>query len=147
VGRALAADLGWMFVDGDDHHSAEHVEHMRAGRGLEDAQRAAWLHGLHEIVERTLGRRDHLVLACSALKDAHRQALRGNLLGVRFVYLKAPRSVLESRLQERPHHFAGTALLESQLHGFEEPGEPALTVDATKEPAILVPLIRRELGL
>lgn len=147
VGRALAADLGWLFVDGDDHHSADHRLQMRQGQGLTDAQRAGWLRQLHDIIERVMSRREHAVVACSALKEAHRDALRGDLRPVRFVFLKAPRAVLEARLERRQGHFAGPALLHGQLLDLEEPGESAVTLDAGKPPDILVPVIRRELGL
>lgn len=147
VGRALAADLGWLFVDGDDYHSPDHIQQMRQGQGLTDAQRAGWLRHLHDIIERVLARREHAVVACSALKAAHRDALRGDLRPVRFVHLKAPRPVLEARLERRQHPFAGPAILHSQLLDLEEPGESAVSLDATKAPDILVPAIRRELGL
>lgn len=147
VGKALAADLGWVFVDGDDYHSPANLARMQSGVGLTDLERDAWLHDLHTVVARAMERRDHVVVACSALKARYREALRGDLRPVRFVYLKAPRPVLEGRLERRPRHFAGPALLHSQLMDLEDPGDSAMTVDATLELDILVPLIRRELGL
>ena len=147
VGKALAADLGWTFVDGDDYHSPANVSRMQSGVGLSDSERDAWLRDLHALIAQSMGRRDQMVLACSALKAGYRDVLRGDLRPVRFVYLKAPRPVLESRLELRPRHFAGPALLHSQLLDFEDPGETAVTVDATRELDVLVPEIRRELGL
>ena len=147
VGKALAADLGWTFVDGDDYHAPEHVSQMQAGVGLTDAERQAWLNDLHAVARRAMDRRDHVVVACSALKASYRDVLRGDLRPVRFVHLKAPRPVLESRLELRPRHFAGPALLHSQLMDLEDPGDTAVTVDATQAVDVLVPTIRRELGL
>jgi gluconokinase len=148
VGVALAADLGWAFVEGDDHHSAEHVRLMQAGHPLSDHDRAPWLRELHEIIARVLSRREHAVLACSALKASYRHLLSGELRPVRFVYLHADRALLSARLHERSRHFAGSALLDSQLAALEAPDEDtAITLDAAKSPAILVPMIRRELGL
>lgn len=146
VGKALAADLGWLFVDGDDYHSPANVARMASGAGLSDVERDSWLRDLHAIIARAMDRRDHLVLACSALKARYRDVLRGDLRPVRFVYLKAARPELEARLERRPRHFAGPALLHSQLMEFEDPGEGAIVVDATQELDILVPQIRRELG-
>jgi gluconokinase len=145
VGRALAADLGWRFEDADAYHVPANVAKMRAGTPLTDADRAPWLAALHDIVARAVDRRESLVLACSALKARYREALAGGMRGVRFVHLVAEERTLRQRLQSR-EHFAGPALLASQLDTLEPPAD-ALTVDATRPPQELVGLIRRELGL
>jgi gluconokinase len=148
VGMALAADLGWTFVEGDEHHSVDNIKRMQAGHPLDDRDRAPWLLELHEIIARTLGRRQHAVLACSALKSSYRDQLRADLRPVRFVYLHADRALLTARLADRVHHVVGPALLDSQLADLEPPDhDTAITLDAAKPPAILVPMIRRELGL
>jgi gluconokinase len=148
VGRALAAALGWTFVDGDDHHSAANVQIMREGHPLHDRERLPWLRELHAIIARAMDRREAAVIACSALKASYRDLLRGDLRQVRFVYLHADRSLLRSRLERRAHHFAGPDLLDSQLEDLEPPdGDTALVVDAAREPLVLVSMIRRELGL
>jgi gluconokinase len=148
IGMALAADLGWAFVDGDDHHPAGNVQLMREGQPLSAQDRAPWLRALHDIIARRLDRREHAVMACSALKAAYRDVLRGVLRPVRFVYLHADRELLAARLAARPHHFAGPALLDSQLADLEAPDDDAaITLDAAKEPTILVALIRKELGV
>ena len=146
VGRALAGTQSWPFVDGDDVHTAAAVAKMRAGIPLTDVERAPWLTSLHDILAATLDRRGHLVLACSALKERYRAALREGLRTVRFVYLKADERILAGRLADRGGHFAGPALLASQLADLEEPGD-ALTVDATEPPDRIVAIIRREFGL
>jgi gluconokinase len=146
VGRALAGAQGWPFVDGDDVHTPAAVAKMRAGIPLTDVERAPWLTSLHDILAATLDRRGHVVLACSALKERYREALRGGLRSVRFVYLKADEQMLARRLADRGGHFAGPALLTSQLADLEEPAD-ALTVDATEPPDRIVAIIRREFGL
>ncbi len=146
VGRALAGAQGWPFVDGDDVHTLAAVAKMRAGIPLTDADRAPWLTSLRAIVAATLDRRGHLVLACSALKERYRAALREGLRAVRFVYLKADDHVLARRLADRGGHFAGPALLTSQLADLEEPAD-AVTVDATEPPDRIAAIIRREFGL
>jgi gluconokinase len=147
VGSALAERLGWTFVEADDYHSAAAVRTMSGGRPLTDADRAGWLDTLHAVVARALDRREPLVLACSALTAAHRHRLAGDLRHVRFVYLRVPRAVLRERLEQRPGHFAGVALLESQLATLEEPDGGALTLDGTQDVATLVGHIRLEFGL
>src|SRR5581483_6362629 len=97
IGRALAAELGWRFVDGDDHHPRANVEKMRRGQPLTDTDRESWLCTLHAAIARAIDRREHTVVACSALKDSYRRTLAGGLKPVRFAYLKAPETVLRER--------------------------------------------------
>lgn len=139
IGRALAHELGWRFVEGDDHHSP-------AAIALTDADRAPWLASLHDILAAVLDRREHLVLACSALKERYRLTLRGDLRTVRFVYLKSDEPTLRRRLAERGGRFAGPALLASQLADLEEPAD-ALTIDALQALERIIATIRRELGI
>jgi gluconokinase len=146
VGRALAAELGWGVADADDFHSPANVERMRRGVGLTDAERGPWLAALHAAIARAADRREHLAVACSALKERYRQTLRGDVRGVRFVHLEADEATLRRRLQDRPHHFAGPTLLASQLRDLEPPCD-ALTVDATWPVDRIVAAIRREFGL
>src|SRR5262245_42063575 len=89
IGRALAAELGWRFVDADDYHSAANLAKMHRGMPLSDADRAPWLATLHQLVARALDRREPLVLACSALRASYRDTLGGGLRAVRFVHLAA----------------------------------------------------------
>jgi len=119
---------------------------MHAGIALTDADRAPWLASLHAIAAAALDRRDHVVIACSALKERYREALQGALRPVRFVYLKVDEATLRRRLEERAGHFAGPALLASQLAALEEPAG-ALTIDATRPLAEIVSAIDYELGL
>ena|SRR5438128_2630109 len=148
IGAALAAELGWPFVDADDRHPRGNVEKMHAGLSLTDADRAPWLASLHATMTRTLDRREHLVLACSALKRTYRESLRGDLRGVRFVYLKASEAALSQRLSTRTGHFAGPSLLQSQLAALEEPSpDEAWVIDATWPRERILGAIRREFGI
>ena len=146
VGRALAAQLGCRFVEGDDHHTATAIEKMRAGTPLSDDDRGPWLTALHAIVVAALGRRETLVLTCSALKDAYRQTLRGNCRTVRFVHLHADAEALAQRLEERGEHFFRPSLLANQLATLETPAD-ALAIDATQPVEQIVRTIRLEFGL
>jgi gluconokinase len=148
IGRALAARHGSRFVDGDDYHTPEAIAKMRAGAALSDGERAPWLAALHAAVATASARREGLVVACSALKQRYRDVLRDDLRAIRFVYLKADESVLRQRLERRQGHFAGPALLASQLAVFEEPADAfTLTVDAARPPDDIVGAIDYEFGL
>ena len=125
VGQALAARLGWRFADADDFHPPANVAKMQRGEGLTDADRAPWLAELRGFVEQHLLDDASLVLACSALKVHYRNVLCVDAERVRFVWLDAPPSVLAQRLQDRSGHYAGAALLPSQLATLEPPPEEA----------------------
>jgi gluconokinase len=131
VGQRLAPELGARFVDADDYQPAENVAKMSRGEGLDDEDRAPWLAALRSSIEGWLARDEDIVLACSALKSAYRDALARGDDRVRFVVLDAPRAVIEERLATREGHFAGPALLDSQLAIQERPSD-ALIVDATR---------------
>jgi gluconokinase len=146
VGRALAAALGWPFVDADDQHPARNIEKMRAGVPLTHTDRAPWIATLRAMVERAIDRREHTVLACSALKERDRHTLRGHLRPVRFVHLRAARDLLEQRVAARPSHFFGPALVSSQLADLEEPAD-ALIVDAAWPLEQMLTAIRHEFGV
>jgi len=146
IGQRLAAELGWRFVEGDELHTPAAVEQMRKGTPLTDADRESWLVALHAIVAAAADRRQPLILSCSALKARYRQTLRGDLRRVRFVYLEADPETLGRRLASRAGHFAGPALLPSQLAALEPPAYE-ITIDATRPPDQIVHTIRLELGL
>jgi gluconokinase len=148
TGRALAAELGWPFIEGDDRHPAANVEKIRAGQALTDADRAPWLAALHATIARSVDRREPLVMACSALKRRYREILRSDCRGVRFVFLQAGRPELAKRLASRAGHFAGISILDSQLAALEEPSnDEALTVDTTSPPERILAAIRAEFGV
>ena len=148
VGRALAERLGWTFVDADDHHSPANLAKIAVGTPLTENDRAGWLTILHGIVERSVERREPMVLACSGLTSHHRQRISGDLRGIRFVYLRVPRDILRERLRARRGHVAKETLLDSQLATFEDPGgEVALVLDGTASIDTLVGHVRLELGV
>ena len=63
IAHALAADAGWLVVEWPEPGA------------------------LRALVARTLGRREHLVIASAPLSSHDRQIVRGDLHGVRFVDL------------------------------------------------------------
>jgi gluconokinase len=146
IGTLLAATLDWRFVDGDLLHPPANTEKMRAGVPLTEQDRAPWLAALHEVIARTVDRRESMVIACSALTARYRDALRGECRGVRFVYLKVLQGVAVERSARRSGHFAGPALVPSQFTILEEP-EDALTVDGALPAEEIVAEVRDEFGI
>jgi gluconokinase len=147
LGRALAAALGWQFFDADAFRLPHSIEKMRSGIVLDERDRAPWIARIHAMIRRAVGRREHLVIACSALKQRHRYALRDDLRPVRFVYLRGSESLLRSRLATGPDPSSGT-LLATELAEIEEPSEnEAVVVDAALPLDRLLIIIRAELGV
>jgi gluconokinase len=147
IGTLLARSLGWAYLEADDFHSPANVEKMRHGIPLTDADRAPWLASIRDALSDAMERHEHVVLACSALKDEYRDALvppNATRECVRFVYLHASAALLRERLAHRVGHFAGPALVDSQLKTLEEPVD-ALWVDASRPPDEIVAHIREKL--
>lgn len=124
VGAALAARLGWRFLDADDFHSEESWAKLARGEPLGDADRWPWLARLREEIARLLARNESTVLACSALRQAYRDALvpsDARPEDVRFIYLHAEPALTAERLSDRTGHRASATLLHSQFGALEEP--------------------------
>ncbi len=147
VGKLLAAQLHWEYVEADDYHPAANVEKMRAGVPLTDADRRPWLDTLRLKVDRLCESGTDAVLACSALKHAYQDYLERDEPGcVRYVYLHGTESAIRDRLAARKGHFMNPALLHSQFEALEPPAD-ALWVEVTASPEAAVAEIRAKLEL
>ena len=143
VGRALARELGWTFVEADDLHPPANVAKMASGIALSDEDRWPWYDRIVLELRRLADRGQDVVLACSALRQAYRHRLaRGGDL--RVVYLKGDAATIEPRLAGRKGHFMPPSLLASQFATLEEPAD-AIVVDAAQPVASQVAAIARAL--
>jgi len=147
VARLTAARLGWTFIDADDFHPSTNRAKMSAGIGLTEDDRAPWLRNLRAALASVLEQGESVVAACSALHRRHREILGAADPRVRFVWLNVSPDTLRRRLASRGEHFAGVALLRSQLDELEPPtpGE-AHVVDAEAAVETIVPQIVRLAG-
>lgn len=132
IASELARRLNWIFLDADDFHSAANREKMRLGIHLTDEDRIPWLDAMHVELEKLNAAGKKVALACSALNEAYRHRLLGNL-PAKIIYLKGSRELIQQRLQQRHGHFAGTAILDDQFATLEEPRD-AMVVDVAKRP-------------
>jgi gluconokinase len=147
IGKELAARLGWTFVEGDDFHPAANVEKMAAGSPLNDEDRRPWLQGLGDRAAEACDRGESVILACSALKQEHRERLERDAQGcVRFVYLTGSEELIRDRLEKREGHFMDPALLHSQFAALEPP-VGAVQVDVAPAPEAIAAEIRQKLNL
>ena len=131
VGKRVAGLLRCPFHDADDFHSAANILKMQSGIALDESDRAPWLHAIADAMRRWRSDHARTVLACSALKESHRQVLHGD--DVNFVYLKGSAELLSERMRMRTGHFMPASLLRSQLQALEEPRD-AFTVDILQTP-------------
>lgn len=131
VGRALARELGYEFLDADDFHPQANVAKMAKGVALTDDDRWPWLDAVVAAMHERAARGSGAVIACSALKEAYRESLRrggGAVDEVRIVYLKGDAATIAPRLASRSGHYMPASLLESQFAALEEPRD-AIVVD------------------
>jgi gluconokinase len=128
IGAALAAELGWRFIDADDHHPPANVGKMAAGMPLTDADRAPWLEALNLLLKKE----QNAVLACSALKQSYRDRLTAGIPAFALVYLQGSFDLINARLAGRRHRYMPAALLKSQFETLEPP-EKAIAVDVAAE--------------
>jgi gluconokinase len=143
VGRALASELRWQFLDADDYHSVENRAKLTDGIALTDRDRVPWLRTLNHVLRDFASQHIPVVLACSALTNYHRALLMEDLPAVDLVYLRAAPEIVASRLAARAH-FLNPTLLASQFETLEEP-EHALVVDAGASVQQITKYIRKTL--
>jgi carbohydrate kinase (thermoresistant glucokinase family) len=136
IGRALADELGWDFLDADEYHPEANVAKMAAGAALTDDDRWPWLDRLSRELRTLHASGRHAILACSALRQIYRDRLAaaGEL---KWVYLKGDLATIEPRLASRRGHFMPPSLLASQFAALEEPAA-AMVVDIRQSVATQV---------
>jgi gluconokinase len=135
IGRALASELGWQFVEGDLFHSPASIQKMKSGIPLTDDDRAGWLARLHDHLLKLLHEHKDAVMSSSALKQSYRELLRHDIdpHEIRFVYLNVKPQVAQTRMRERVGHFMPENLVFSQFKTLEPPSQnEALWIDAEK---------------
>jgi len=134
VGRMLAERLGYVFLDADDFHPPANVAKMARGEPLTDEDRGPWLDTLAGVLTERVAVGEPVVLACSALRQAHRDRLGVDQRRIVSVYLQGSQSLIADRIARREHGFMPTSLLQSQFDTLEPPTDGvcvSIDVDAT----------------
>lgn len=135
VARAIANATGLAFFEADDFHSAENRARMSAGMPLDDAMREPWIKNICAalLAEQTAGR--DCVLACSALRRAHRDRFRELGFTTRFLFLGSNRELVARWVAQREGHFMPKELLDSQYEALESPVDEAdvITIKMTAD--------------
>lgn len=140
IGALIAGALDVPFVDGDALHPQSNIEKMAGGTPLTDDDRWPWLATVGATLAEAGRDGRGMVIACSALRRAYRDAILSNAPAARFVHLSGTREVLASRLEGRSDHFMPPSLLDSQFATLEPlaEDEPGIVVDIDQQvPAIV----------
>jgi gluconokinase len=144
LGSALAAALGWPFVEADDLHPPGNVAKMAAGTPLDDDDRWPWLDRVVAALRDASQQNPDVVLACSALKQAYRDRLvRAG--PTQFVHLRGQQSTIAGRLATRRHRYMPATLLARQFAALEPPLD-AIVVDVDDDTATQVRHVLDALG-
>jgi len=144
IGEALAAELGWPYLDADDFHPKANVEKMAAGIPLQDADRWPWLAKINRKLLQLEKQKHSAVVGCSALKQIYRKRLARGIRDFRTVYLKGDFKLIEQRVKARKHRYMPASLLKSQFDTLEAPRQ-AIVVDVAQPIEEAVAAIRRRL--
>ena len=145
VAMHYAKGRGFAFVEADDFHPPANVAKMKSGQPLTDEDRVGWLSAMAQRIAEGKARGEVMVITCSALKRAYRDALRKRDPDLFFVLLDGPESLLAQRLAARTDHFMPPSLLASQLAILERPAPPsekAVTLPITLPPAQLADILK-----
>ena len=140
IGEALARSIGGRFIEGDQYHPPANINRMASGQPLRDEDRWGWLDAIAVEIAVADQAGTTLVVACSALKRAYRDRLRGASDRILFIYLEVSRDTAAARVAARRGHFMPPSLIDSQFAALEPPApdEQALYLDAAGEPSGLV---------
>jgi gluconokinase len=136
IGQNFADAVGGVFEDADHFHPKENVAKMSAGIPLTDEDRWPWYAALRARILEMRGRTPCYVLACSALKQTYRDALRDGdpACDLVFIYLDGSRELIARRMAGRKGHYMPPSLIDSQFAILEEPADAIrISIDQTPD--------------
>ena len=147
IGQMFADAVGGVFEDADHFHPKENVAKMSAGIPLTDEDRWPWFAALRARIVEMRGRTPCYVLACSALKQSYRDALRDGDTesDLVFIYLHGSHHLITQRMAGRKGHYMPPSLIDSQFAILEEPAD-AIRIDIDHTPEEILQNVLRALG-
>ena len=147
IAAALATQLGYPFLEGDQYHSPENIAKMASGKPLENSDRKLWIAALCEAANAQFSESQQpCIISCSALNTQVRAWIETGLdVPCRYVYLDGPYALIAARLSRREDHFFDASLLRSQFDALDIPDQ-ALRVGIDRSQAEIVEDIIRALN-
>lgn len=136
IATRLAEELGWVFAEADEFHSASNIEKMSAGTPLTDDDRRPWLASMKAWLSEQAQSGRSTVVTCSALRRSYRDILTQAEGTTSFVHLVGDPALIRERMKTRSGHFMPESLLPSQLSTLEplEPDEPGVKIENVGAP-------------
>ena len=137
LGTQVAQCLQRKFIEGDDYHTPQSIEKMKAGHPLTDQDRIPWLKQLAQALREC---NDPAILSCSALKYTYREILRSCTIPLFFIHLELDLDSASERLKQRTDHFFEPSLLDDQFVQLEplKPTERGISLRAELSPNELI---------
>lgn len=119
IGRLLAQDLNYPFIEGDDFHPASNIKKMSAGKPLTDEDRVDWLIAISEEVNSF--DEQPIILACSALTPFVQNNLQTKCKPpIYWIKLDVSPKEVTRRMKQR-EHFMPPSLAQSQFEAWTPP--------------------------
>lgn len=129
-----------IYLEGDSFHPPENKAKMGAGIPLEDSDRWPWFDALVAEAKSEIAKGNAPVIACSALKQVHRNYLFRDFPEHRLIHLDGSFELIKARMDARDHEYMTSELLRSQFTALEVPeaNDQLLTLSIEKTPEVLV---------
>jgi gluconokinase len=119
IAKRIATDLGLDYIEADEFHSPENIQHMTSGNALSDDMREPWIRAICDYLNEQLKTGKTCILAHSCLKRKHRQQFRDLKVPIRFFHLAGDYALIAERMAKRKDHYMPASLLASQFASFE----------------------------
>ena len=134
IANALAEHFNYEFVEADDFHPQENIDHMASGHSLTDEMREPWIQLLQAHLKQSAKSGRSCVLSFSGLRRLHRAKIRDLPFDSLFLHLEGNKDLIASRIEARTGHFMPSSLLESQYQALESASrkEHIVSIDISK---------------
>lgn len=138
IAEGVAQKTSATFIEADALHGEANIAKMASGEPLNDDDRWPWLQRVARAMQTSPA---PVVVSCSCLKRAYRDALRDqSKLPIGFVHLHTDRDIIADRMAKRSEHFMPVSLLDSQIAILEhlDADETGVLVDVNRSIDIIV---------
>lgn len=119
IAKHLAGNFGYEFVEADDFHPQENLDHMASGKSLTDEMRAPWIQLLQAHLKQAAKAKRSCVMSFSGLRRLHRAQIRDLPFDTVFIHLEGCKELISDRINARTDHFMPASLLDSQYEALE----------------------------
>lgn len=136
VAQHLATHFGYEFIEADDFHPHENLDHMASGKALTDDMRAPWIQLLQAHLKQASRAKRSCVMSFSGLRRLHRAKIRDLPFNTVFIHLEASKQIISERINSRADHFMPASLLDSQYEALEPAGRKEKLISINVEPSL-----------